>query len=120
MVKGTKNAYLMYFSSLHSWFRCSVCYYLQCSSSLNQRVNQRVKKHFFVKICFNSCIIKKQKSNEHLRKKHKTPDRKISGGFLRLPLAWSLGKFSFSRNIFCNLFVFTAFFYLIRKHFIFS
>ena len=58
MVKGLKNANLMYFSSLHSWFRCSVCYYVQCSSSLNQRVNQRVKKHFFVKICFKSSIIK--------------------------------------------------------------
>ena len=47
MVKGLKNAYLMHFSSSHSWFRCSVCYYLQCLSSLNQRVNQRVKKTFF-------------------------------------------------------------------------
>ena len=56
MVKGLKNAYLMHFPSLHSWFRCSVCFYLKCSSSLNQRVIQRVKKHFVVKICFNSCI----------------------------------------------------------------
>ena len=48
----------MHFPSLHSWFRCSVCFYLKCSSSHNQRVIQRVKKHFFVKICFKSCIIK--------------------------------------------------------------
>ena len=37
----------MHFPSLHSWFRCSVWYYLQCSSSLNHKVKQRVKKHFF-------------------------------------------------------------------------
>ena len=80
MVKGLKNAYLMHFPSLHSWFRCSVCFYLKCSSSHNQRVIQRVKKHFFVK-------------------KHKTadrkgggvnpygqPDRKISGFFLTASL----------------------------------
>ena len=58
MVKGLKNAYLMHFPSLHSWFRCSVCFYLKCSSSHNQRVIQRVKKHFFVKICFKSSTIK--------------------------------------------------------------
>ena len=46
MVKGLKNAYLMHFPSLHSLFRCSVCFYLKCSSSHNQRVIQRVKKHF--------------------------------------------------------------------------
>ena len=58
MVRGLKNAYLMHFSSLHSWFHCRVCYYLQCSSSISQGVKQRVKKTFFlVKIRFNSCII---------------------------------------------------------------
>ena len=44
MVKGLVNAYLMHFPSLHSWFRCSVRYYLKCSSSHNQRVVQRVKQ----------------------------------------------------------------------------
>ena len=58
MVKGLKNAYLMHFPSLHSWFRCSVCFYLKCSSSHNQRVIQRVKNIFLVKIRFKSCIIK--------------------------------------------------------------
>ena len=52
MVKGLKNAYLMHFPSLHSWFRCSVCFYLKCSSSHNQRVIQRVKKHFFCQNLF--------------------------------------------------------------------
>ena len=58
MVKGLKNAYLMHFPSLHSWFRCSACFYLKCSSSHKERVIQRVKKLFFFKICFKSCIIK--------------------------------------------------------------
>ena len=80
MVKGLKNAYLMNFSSLHSWFRCSVCYYLQCSSSLNQRVNQRVKKHFFCQNLFQLVYNHKQKSNVQLRKKHKSPYRKGGGG----------------------------------------
>ena len=47
----------MHFSSVHSWFLSSVCYYLQCSFSLDQRVIQRVKNHFLVTMCFNSCII---------------------------------------------------------------
>ena len=51
----------MHFSSLHSWFSCSVCFYLKCSSSQNQRVIQRVKKHFFVKICFKSYITRPSK-----------------------------------------------------------
>ena len=69
MVKGLKNAYLMHFPSLHSWFRCSVCFYLKCSSSHNQRVIQRVKKHFFCQNLFQIMYNQKQKSNVHLRKK---------------------------------------------------
>ena len=80
MVKGLKNAYLMHFPSLHSWFRCSVCFYLKCSSSHNQRVIQRVKKHFFCQNLFQIMYNQKQKSNVHLRKKHKTADRKGGGG----------------------------------------
>ena len=76
MVKGLKNAYLMHFPSLHSWFRCSVCFYLKCSSSHNQKVIQRVKNHFFVKICFKSCIIKDRSQMYTSEKKHKTADRK--------------------------------------------
>ena len=79
MVKGLKNAYLMHFPSLHSWFRCSVCFYLKCSSSHNQRVIQRVKKHFFCQNLFQIMYNQKQKSNVHLRKKHKTADRKGGG-----------------------------------------
>ena len=101
MVKGLKNAYLMHFPSLHSWFRCSVCFYLKCSSSHNQRVIQRVKKHFFCQNLFQIMYNQKQKSNVHLRKntKHLTvrggwggvnpygqPDRKISGFFLTTSL----------------------------------
>ena len=49
----------MHFSSWHSWFRCSVCHCLQCLSSLNQRVNQWVKKTFFLSkfVSTRSCII---------------------------------------------------------------
>ena len=72
MVKGLKNAYLMHFPSLHSWFRCSVCFYLKCSSSHNQRVIQRVKKHFVCQNLFQIMYNQKQKSNVHLRNKHKT------------------------------------------------
>ena len=86
MVKGLKNAYLMHFPSLHSWFRCSVCFYLKCSSSHNQRVIQRVKKHFFCQNLFQIMYNQKQKSNVHLRKKHKTADRK--GGGQPLRSAW--------------------------------
>ena len=66
----------MHFPSLHSWFRCSVCFYLKCSSSHNKRVIQRVKKHFFCQNLFQLMYNHKPKSNVHLRKKHKTPDRK--------------------------------------------
>ena len=68
MVKGLKNAYLMHFPSLHSWFRCSVCFYLKCSSSHNQRVIQRVKKLFFCQNLFQLMYNHKQKSNAPLRK----------------------------------------------------
>ena len=69
MVKGLKNAYLMHFSSLPSRFCCSVCYYLQCSCSLSQRVKQRVKKLFFGQNLFQLMYNHKQKSNAPLRKK---------------------------------------------------
>ena len=81
MVKGLKNAYLMHFPSLHSWFRCSVCFYLKCSSSHNQRVIQRVKKHFFVKICFKSCIIK-NRSQMYTSEKN-TKQLTVRGGGLK-------------------------------------
>ena len=71
MVKGLKNAYLMHFPSLHSWFRCRVCFYLKCSSSHNKRVIQRVKKHFFCQNLFQLMYDHKPKSNVHLRKNTK-------------------------------------------------
>ena len=80
MVKGLKNAYLMHFSSLPSRFCCSVCYYLQCSCSLSQRVKQRVKKLFFGQNLFQLLYNHKQKTNAPLRKKHKWADRKGGGG----------------------------------------
>ena len=94
MVKGLKNAYLMHFSSLPSWFHCRVCYYLQCSSSLSQRVKQRVKKLVFCQNLFQLMYNHKPKSNALIRKNHKTahrkggvnpygqPDRKISFFFI--------------------------------------
>ena len=80
----------MHFPSLHSWFRCSVCFYLKCSSSHNQRVIQSVKKtFFFCQNLFQLMYNQKQRSNVHLRKKHKTADRK-GGGVQPLRSAWSL------------------------------
>ena len=80
MVKGLKNTYLMHFSSLPSWFHCRVCYYLQCSSSLSQRVKQRVKKLFFCQNLFQLMYNHKPKSNALIRKNHKTADRKGGEG----------------------------------------
>ena len=54
----------------------SFCFYLKYSSSHNQRVIQRVKKTFFCQNLFQIMYNQKQKSNVHLRKKHKTADRK--------------------------------------------
>ena len=78
MVKGLKNAYLMHFSSLASWFHCRVCYYLQCSSSLSQGVKQRVKKLFFGQNSFQLMYNHKPKSNAPLRKNHKTENRETA------------------------------------------
>ena len=99
MVKGLKNAYLMHFSSLHSWFHCRGCYYLKCSSSLSQSLCKgqiKGQKTFFGQNSFQLMYNHKPKSNALLRKNHKTadckgwaygqPDRKISGFFWRLPL----------------------------------
>ena len=62
---------------MHSWFCYSVFYYLQCSSSLNQRVIQNGSKNiYFCQNLFQLIYNHKPKSNVHLRKKHKTPDRK--------------------------------------------
>ena len=94
MVKGLKNAYLMHFSSLPSRFCCSVCYYLQCSCSLSQRVKQRVKKLFFGQNLFQLMYNHKQKSNAPLRKKHKWADRKGGGSTLTASLTV---KYSFLR-----------------------
>ena len=71
MVKGLKNAYLMHFPSLHSWFRRSVCFYLKCSSSHNQRVIQRVKKHFFCQNLFQIMYDKKTEVKCTPQKKNK-------------------------------------------------
>ena len=80
MVKGLKNAYFMHFSSLHSWFRCHVCYYLQCSSSFSQRVKPKGQKTlFWVKNLFQLMCNHKPKANAPLRKNHKTADRKGGG-----------------------------------------
>ena len=70
----------MHFSSLPSRFCCSVCYYLQCSCSLSQRVKQRAKKLFLGQNLFQLMYNQKQKSNAPLGKKHKTADRKGGGG----------------------------------------
>ena len=58
MVKGLKNAYLMHFSSLHSWFRCHVCFTI-CNAHLHSAKGSKKgqKTFFFAKICFISCII---------------------------------------------------------------
>ena len=64
----------MHFSSLHSWFHCRFCYYLQCSSSLGQGVKQRVKKLSFCQNLFQLMYNNKPKSNAPLRKSHKTAD----------------------------------------------
>ena len=66
----------MHFSSLPSWFYCRVCHYLQCSSSLSQRVKQRVKKLFFCQNLFQLMYNHKPKSNALIRKDHKTADHK--------------------------------------------
>ena len=49
MVKGLTDAYLAHFSSLFSLFHCRGFYYLQCSSSLSQKIKQRIKNLFLVK-----------------------------------------------------------------------
>ena len=79
MVKGLKNAYLMHFSSLHSWFHCRGCYYLKCSSSLSQSLCKgqiKGQKTFFGQNSFQLMYNHKPKSNAPLRKNHKTADRK--------------------------------------------
>ena len=78
MVKGLKNAYLMHFSSLYSWFHCRGCYYLKCSSSLSQSLCKgqiKGKKTFFGQNSFQLMYNHKPKSNAPLRKNHKTADR---------------------------------------------
>ena len=83
MVKGLKNAYLMHFSSLHSWFHCRGCYYLKCSSSLSQSLCKgqiKGQKTFFGQNSFQLMYNHKPKSNAPLRKNHKTADRKGVGG----------------------------------------
>ena len=62
----------MHFSSLHSWFHCCVSYYLQCSSSLSQRVKKKCQKT--CQNLFQHMYNHKPKSNVPLRKNHKTPD----------------------------------------------
>ena len=42
----------MHFSSSLSWFHYSACYYLQCSSSLSQRIKRRVKTLVFCQNLF--------------------------------------------------------------------
>ena len=82
MVKGLKNAYLMHFSSLHSWFHCRGCYYLKCSSSLSQSLCKgqiKGQKTFFGQNSFQLMYNHKPKSNAPLRKNHKTADRKGGG-----------------------------------------
>ena len=89
MVKGLKNAYLMHFSSLHSWFHCRGCYYLKCSSSLSQSLCKgqiKGQKTFFGQNSFQLMYNHKPKSNAPLRKNHKTADRK--GGDQPLRSAW--------------------------------
>ena len=89
MVKGLKNAYLMHFSSLHSWFHCRGCYYLKCSSSLSQSLCKgqiKGQKTFFGQNSFQLMYNHKPKSNAPLRKNHKTADRKGGGSTLTVSL----------------------------------
>ena len=89
---------------MHSWFCYSVFYYLQCSSSLSNRIKQSVK-NFFGQNLFELMYNHKPKSNVPLWRKKNTyhltvrgeggvspygqPDRKISVFFWRLPFLLS-------------------------------
>ena len=89
MVKGLKNAYLMHFSSLHSWFHCRGCYYLKCSSSLSQSLCKgqiKGQKTFFGQNSFQLMYNHKPKSNAPLRKNHKTADLRGGGSTLTVSL----------------------------------
>ena len=59
MVRGLKNAYLLHFSVLPSWFNCRVCYYLQYSFSLSQGgegVSVSKKKKF--QLIYDHCALR--------------------------------------------------------------
>ena len=78
MVKGLKNAY-----STHFFFLVPLsCLLLFAMLIFTQPsgVKGGRKKVFFVKICFNSCIIINRCQMYPSEKNHKTPDRKGGGG----------------------------------------
>ena len=68
----------MHFSSLPSWFHCRVCYYLQCSYSLSQKVKQRVKKNLVLSKFVSTSVL-----DQNSKSIREAPLKKLQGLFGR-------------------------------------